>query len=95
MAETFDSINSWQRETFPAATLPGVIRHLNEEWYEFAHATDVADSVVKAVDLIILLASYIDKITGGDGAQRHVDAKMAINRTRQWNIQADGTGRHK
>jgi Protein of unknown function (DUF550) len=95
VTETFDSINRWQRETFPDATLTGVEEHIHEEFKEFTVARSVADSVVEAVDLILLLSCYIDKATGGDGAQRHVDAKMAIDRARQWNIQADGTGRHK
>lgn len=95
MSETFDSINRWQRNTFADATLRGVEKHIHEEFKEFTEAWSVADSVVEAVDLIILLACYIDKATAGEGAQRHVDAKMAINRARKWDIQADGTGRHK
>lgn len=93
--ETFDSINAWQRTTFPNATIEGVCKHLVEEWVEFMLAPTTAESIVEAVDLIILLTCYIDKETGGGGAQGPVDAKMAINRARQWNIQPDGTGRHK
>jgi hypothetical protein len=93
MSETFDTINQWQRETFPAATLAGVAGHIKEEWDEFQDAATRAEQIEEAVDLIILLACFIDK-AGGSGSQAHVDEKMARNRARQWNIQQDGTGRH-
>ena len=92
-SETFDTINQWQRETFPLATLDGVLRHIEEEWVEFHAASTLADRIEEAVDLIILLSCYVDQV-GNVGAQPHVDDKMRRNRARRWNIQADGTGRH-
>lgn len=91
--ETFDTINQWQRETFPTATSGGVYHHIREEWRELSVATTNTERIEEAVDLIILLSCYIDKLSG-DGAQLHVDAKMRRNRARQWKIQDDGTGRH-
>jgi hypothetical protein len=93
MAETFETINRWQNETFPDGTLVGVIDHIREEWVEFLEAEAIDEKVEEAVDLIILLSCYIDRLTGC-GAQRAVDWKMAKNRAREWNIQPDGTGRH-
>ena len=91
--ETFDTINQWQRETFPQATLDGVLCHIEEEWTEFQTAPTIANRVEEAVDLIILLSCYIDK-AANSSAQLHVDDKMRRNRARRWNIQPDGTGRH-
>lgn len=93
MTETFETINAWQRETFPNATLEGIMRHLNEEWKEFWSADTIDDMVKEAVDLIIVLSGFIDHCTR-QGAQVHVDNKMRINRARSWNIQPDGSGRH-
>jgi hypothetical protein len=94
MTETFSTINRWQRETFPDATLKGVLGHIKEEWKEFQDAVTVAGRVEEAVDMIILLSCYIDTATG-IGAQLHVDDKMRRNRARMWEIQSDGTGRHR
>jgi len=91
--ETFDTINEWQRVTFPAATLDGVLNHIGEEWREFQDAMTATGKIDEAADLIILLACFIDQMSGV-GAQRFVDDKMRRNRARQWNIQPDGTGRH-
>ncbi len=94
MHETFDSINRWQRETFPGATVDGVLKHIGEEWEEFQLAATDEGRAEEAVDLIILLSCYLNKVGDGTGAQGHVDRKMDINRARIWNIQGDGTGRH-
>ncbi len=91
--ETFSSINEWQRATFPTATIGGELRHIEEEWREFNDAATTSGRVEEAVDLIILLAGYIDKATGGF-TQANVDRKMRRNRARLWSIQLDGTGRH-
>jgi hypothetical protein len=92
--ETFETINQWQRATFPTASLEGVLNHIQEEWVEFQSAPTLPEKVVEAADLIILLSCFIDKVTKGHGAQSIVEAKMRLNRARLWNIQHDGTGRH-
>ena len=97
MTETFDSINRWQRETFPKATIVGVLKHIDEEWDEFKNDWQtITEKAEEAADLIILLSCFLDHVTGSEesGAQIHVDLKMRRNRARDWNIQADGTGRH-
>jgi hypothetical protein len=91
--ETFFSINQWQRETFPAATLDGSLRHVEEEWIEFQMAPSIDERVKEAVDLILTLTCYVDLATGR-GAQGPIDAKMRICRSRKWIILPDGTGRH-
>jgi len=91
--ETFSSINQWQRETFPLATLDGALRHIEEEWAEFQTAPSIQERVKEAVDLILTLSCYVDLATGR-GTQGPIDAKMRICRGRQWNILPDGTGRH-
>jgi NTP pyrophosphatase (non-canonical NTP hydrolase) len=93
MSETFHSINKWQRDTFPNATATGILIRIEEEWQELQNAETTEDRIEEAVDLIIVLAAYIAKL--GLEAQYHIDQKMRINRQRQWNIQPDGTGRHK
>lgn len=93
MTETFETINQWQRQTFPAATPSGVLKHIGEEWEEFQTAPTIDAKIGEAVDLILLLACYIDIVTGC-GAWPAVDETMRRNRARDWNIQPDGTGRH-
>ncbi len=91
-AETQRSINEWQRQTFPDATLDGVIGHLREEFQEFLDSNDQLETAVEAADLVILL--YCWAAINGVDLHAAIDAKMKINRARTWNIQQDGTGRH-
>lgn len=92
-AETFETINQWQRETFPGATADGNEAHLREEWEEFNTASTLNEKIVEAVDMIILLIAWIDSVSSLD-PQVHIDAKMQINRARSWRYLPDGTGRH-
>ena len=94
-SETFTSINRWQDENFPLATVDGIWNHIGEEWIEFQTANTIKEQIIEAVDLIILLTGWIHKASDGRSAQEFVDAKMRVNRLRNWNIQPDGTGRHK
>jgi hypothetical protein len=93
MRETVSSIRAWQDATFPNATAEGNRRHLLEEFDEFANAVHLSDMLREGADIIILLMAWAGK--HGHDIFAHVDAKMEINRRRQWNIQPDGTGRHK
>ncbi len=90
--ETQESINAWQRRHFPDATEEGITKHLSEEFQEFIDATP-PERRVAAADLVILLYAW----AGHQGIDLHaeIDAKMKINRAREWTIQEDGTGRHK
>jgi len=93
MTETQASINAWQLEHFPEATLAGIERHLNEEFKEFLyHSVTSEEQLVEAADIVILLCHWCQR--HGFDLHAAIDAKMAVNRNRQWNIQLDGTGRH-
>lgn len=96
MRETQYTINKWQDDKFPDATLAGVTRHLSEEFQEFlsinAH-NDPKSAQQEAADIVILLYAWADKVNCDLHAE--IDRKMQINRRREWNIQEDGTGRHR
>lgn len=99
--ETFETINQWQRDTFPNATVEGILNHIEEEINEFQTAPTEGEKRLEAADLIILLSAWLDATRGRTGlelnlygAQTVVDYKMMVNRKREWNIQPDGTGRH-
>jgi NTP pyrophosphatase (non-canonical NTP hydrolase) len=91
--ETQQTINAWQREQFPNATLAGVVNHLKEEFAEFITETDMLRAQIEAADVVILLYCW----AGHHGVDLNaaIDTKMSVNRKRKWNIQSDGTGRHK
>jgi NTP pyrophosphatase (non-canonical NTP hydrolase) len=91
--ETQESINAWQGRHFPDATSEGVVNHLKEEFQEFLTENDKLETAVEAADLVILLYAW----AGKHGLDLHaaIDAKMKINRSREWTIQEDGTRRHK
>ena len=87
--ETQASINKWQNERFPNATLAGILKHLSEEFAEFL----ANPSSEEAADIIILLFAWAKEEEIPDLLVA-VDKKMLKNRHRRWNIQPDGTGRH-
>ena len=93
MSETQSTINAWQRERFPTAAVGGVIGHLREEFREFLTAVPgTPEAAEEAADIVILL--YCIAMLEGFDLHAEIDKKMAKNRTRQWVIQPDGTGRH-
>lgn len=92
MTETQTTINQWQNEHFPDASLLGVATHLSEEFSEWEAATTIADAAEEAADIVILL--YCWAMMCGLDLHAEIDRKMAKNRSRQWNILPDGTGRH-
>ena len=83
------TINDWQDLMFPNATEQGVLNHLKEEFQEFTSSIDPYE----AADVVILLYAWAKK--RNIDLHTYIDAKMRINRDRDWNIQKDGTGRHK
>lgn len=92
MRETQLSINLWQLEHFPTAKSAGVVNHLREEFREFLDAPSDENAAEEAADIVILL--YCWAMLNRVDLHAEIDRKMAKNRARQWNIQADGTGRH-
>lgn len=106
MIETQETINTWQDQTFPNATLEGITKHLIEEIDELKdmllelqspvrirNIADIHDTAFEAADVIILIYAWAKK-HGIRIHEQFVDIKMGINRGRTWNIQPDGTGRH-
>lgn len=92
MRETQESINEWQREHFSNATIEGVVNHLKEEFQEFIDAKGEYETAIEAADIVIIL--YCWAMLNNVDLHAAIDAKMGINRSRKWNIQLDGTGRH-
>lgn len=106
--ETQRTINAWQDATFPNATTAGVTRHLLEELDELKAALErleararpvdygeLFEAAFEAADVIILIYAWAKKNGITDIHVLAVDHKMAINRRRDWNVQPDGTGRHR
>jgi phosphoribosyl-ATP pyrophosphohydrolase len=96
MSETQVTINRWIEKTFgTAGSNLSVAARANEEMAELLMALAIDDDHPKAVeecaDIVICLYRLVER----RGADLHaaIDAKMAINRHRQWNI-ANGHGRH-
>ncbi|GGY54719.1 dATP/dGTP pyrophosphohydrolase domain-containing protein [Parvularcula lutaonensis] len=97
MPETSRSIRAWGRETFgDPETLAPLVERARLELDELAAAVAAGepDAAVKleAADVAILLHRIVG-ILGGELSDA-VDAKMAINRARRWNVSGDGTGSH-
>ncbi len=95
--ETQESITKWANETFgrSASNLRIAIR-ANEEMAELLRALSVDDAHEKALeecaDVVIVLLRLISYL-GGD-LNEAIDQKMAINRSRQWNLDGNGHGYH-
>lgn len=96
MAETSASILAWGDETFgkisdPVAFVTRVETELTE-LKEALIAGDVTEAGKEAADVTILLHRLMG--TPGKDLNVEVDAKMAINRQREWVSAGDGTGSH-
>jgi hypothetical protein len=59
-----------------------VLVRINDEWDEFHAASSISNRIAEATNLIILLSHYVDKATGGVGAQVAVDDQMRLNRAK-------------
>ena len=96
MAETSASILAWGDETFGKVNEPtALVASAAVELAELQEALrdGAPDEAGKeAADVAILLHRLMG-VLGKDLAEE-VDAKMAINRTREWAATGDGTGGH-
>ena len=97
MIETQKSITDWTEATFGQATSNArVAARANEEMAELLRALTADDNHTKAVeeaaDVVIILYRLAQRM--GFDLHQEIDAKMAINRKRVWNITADGHGYH-
>lgn len=81
-------IGAWQDATFPNGTIAGAIAHLEEEIKEFA----VSGSAEEAADCLLLLIACANKL--GISLAAAVEAKMVINRGRQWDAGERGYRKH-
>ena len=94
--ETQATINDWIERTFGAAgSNLSVAARANEEMAELLMGLAVDDEHPKALeecaDIVIILYRLAERL-GGD-LHEAVNAKMAINRGRSWNV-ANGHGYH-
>jgi NTP pyrophosphatase (non-canonical NTP hydrolase) len=95
--ETSQTIEKWGRETFGEAELNALALRAKEELEELIAAIKAgeshADIVAEAADVTILL----HRLTGTLNMElsKAVEAKMIINRAREWTRSGDGTGQHK
>ena len=86
--ETLESIVTWGDETFGPCTAERAVSRGREELDEAdleapgspKHAVEIADTIICFLRV--------------PGILEAINAKMAINRERQWNVGTDGTGYH-
>lgn len=98
MRETQASIATWARATFgPPASCELLVKRTVMEMDELVHAVAASrtsrERIMKeAADVLVVLyqvAAYCDH-----DLLDEVDRVMAVNRTRKWRLNADGTGQH-
>jgi hypothetical protein len=87
MTETVDTIIDWAAETFGDVTPRRLIERAREEFDELEAATTPEEIAEEAADVFIVLCRI-------PGFEEAVQRKMAINRTRTWVLNDDGTGNH-
>ncbi len=99
------SIVAWQKATFGLTTKQAAFRRMQDEFKELGDlvtlvsgrncysASDVDYVASEIADVYITLCRVADEL-GVDIASA-VDAKMLINRAREWHVNPDGTGQHK
>ena len=95
--ETSASITQWGAETFgEVSDLAALTQRARAEFEELDAAVRAGDEHQigrEAADVVILLHRLVG-LLGSDLADE-VDAKMAINRNRQWRLSGDGVGQHE
>lgn len=97
MIETQKSISDWADQTFGRvhSNMPIAVRanqEMAELLKELALNDDSNEAVEEIADIVIVLyrlAEYHHRNLGDA-----IDAKMAINRTRKWSLDAAGQGYH-
>ena len=101
--ETFKSIQDWAWSTFGRADPVRTFERAGEEWDELTdeffpfssretalepwHHINAENVATEAADVIITLLNI-------EGVPEAIDAKMAKNRARKWQVMGDGTGYH-
>ena len=95
--ETQASMSVWAEQTFgPASSNLRVAARANEEMAELLKALATDDSHPKAgeevADIVIILQRLATRL--GVTISEAVDSKMALNRSRAWNLDGTGHGYH-
>lgn len=96
--ETTASIAAWQLETFgQAKDLLSSYERAKKEFKELGILMESSPDDYKAVEEIADIVIVLSRIVAAHGAdlQDAIDAKMAINRKREWVLTGDGHGQHK
>ena len=90
MTETVETIAAWGNATFgPVTGLRAAVR-ANEEMSECIKAyvaENASAGLIEAADVVICLCRI-------PGLWEAVEQKMAVNRSRTWNVGPDGCGYH-
>ena len=96
MSESQQSICDWAEKIFgPVADPRALVTRAVTEMKELDEAVvdrDLSEIGREAADVMILLYRLVDQF--GLNLDHEVQAKMAINRARQWSAKGDGTGSH-
>lgn len=95
--ETQSTIAKWGEETFGPVSDPVALAKRAgiemDELIEVLEKGDVEEAACETADVLILL-NRLGTTLGFELADA-VDAKMKVNRARQWIPAGDGTGRHR
>lgn len=97
MIETQKTISAWTTATFgEASSNARVAARANEEMAELLRALTSDDNHSKAVEEVADVVIILYRLAERMGADLHeeIDAKMQINRAREWAVTADGHGYH-
>ncbi len=96
VSESQQSICDWAEKIFgPVAYPRALVTRAMTEMKELDEAVvdrDLSEIGREAADVMILLYRLVDQF--GLDLDHEVQAKMAINRARQWSAKGDGTGSH-
>ncbi len=97
MIESQATISAWAENTFgPSSSNARVAARANEEMAELLRALTADDNnpgaIGEAADVVIVLFRLAGRM--GESLMAEVDRKMAINRAREWKIDASGHGYH-
>lgn len=94
VAELIESIQAWQRETFPWMTDGDYFYKFTEEYKEIWMALSTGEDVSgELADNLICLFGLADR--AGVDVLAALKAKHEINQSREWEVQVDGRSRHK
>lgn len=96
VSESQQSICDWAEKIFGLVADPrALVTRAMTEMKELDEAVvdrDLSEIGREAADVMILLYRLVDQF--GLDLDHEVQAKMAINRGRQWSAKGDGTGSH-